>query len=65
MSWRELRQRDKLDPLGSRLGEEMVEWTIEGEESFLELCRPTRQWDETQGDFESFLAQVYSIKGME
>ena len=65
MSWQELRQRDKLDSWGSRLGEEMVEWTIEGEESFLELCRPTRQWDETQGDFESFLAQVYSIKGME
>ena len=33
---------DKLDPYGSRLGEEMVPWEIEGVKEVLDLCNPAR-----------------------
>ena len=40
--WEEVLAWDKLDPYGSRLGEEMVPWEIEGVKEVLDLCNPGR-----------------------
>ena len=66
MSWEEILLKDRTDREAPRLqGGEMREWLIHGEREFLELCRPSRSWDGSQGEADGFIKEIFGLHGME
>ena len=59
-SWEDVKLWDKRDPTGSRLGERMVPWEVEGVEEVLALCHPRQEGVIDQ----YFVGEVLGIMGI-
>ena len=59
-SWEDVKLWDKRDPTGSRLGEKMVPWAVEGVGEILALCHPRQEGVIDQ----HFVGEVLGIMGI-